>query len=60
MARAVYYISKGGRQRLASDDDIERYRGEGWTVERQTEVEAPAPAPAAKPKPKSKRKPKKD
>ena len=58
MARAVYYISKGGRQRLASDDDIERYRGEGWTVERKVEPEAPAPAPAAKPK--SKRKPKKD
>ena len=56
MARAVYYISKGGRQRLASDNDIERYRSEGWTVERQTEVEAPAPAPAAKPKSKRKAK----
>mgnify|MGYP003632038538 len=56
MARAVYYISKGGRQRLASDDDIERYRGEGWTVERKVEPEAPAPAPAAKPKSKRKAK----
>lgn len=52
MARAVYYISKGGRQRLASDDDIERYRSEGWTVERKVEPEAPA----AKPKPKRKAK----
>lgn len=54
MARAVYYISKGGRQRLASDDDIERYRGEGWTVDRKVEPEAPAPA--VKPKPKRKAK----
>tara|TARA_R110002110_G_scaffold9912_2_gene48456 strand:+ start:1399 stop:1575 length:177 start_codon:yes stop_codon:yes gene_type:complete len=58
MACAVFYISKGGRQRLVSDSDLGRYQGEGWSVDRKVEVDAPAPAEASKPKPK--RKPKKD